>query len=470
MRCGKLSKKADLTQYTTTASVEDIEDIRRALGYEKVNLSGRVLRHALGAGIHAAARPESVRSPPSCTGSHRHRSCSWSVSHATFQRDLDALVAACESDDGLFTEAYPRISTSNSDRVLDADRRKKPVDDRRPGRVAKTVPVTMNYEQLVTAIRFTFYSVHQAAALPSQVQAAADLATTSPFADKLDGTLDPVAQFHGRGGTLGLGEMRGRIAVHRLRTRQAPVRRGRLMGMLRLDSEREICSDLAARRDPGENFNQPVESDGAGSVDRRRIRSGDACSIWRRKPFAASLEQPARARGGPLALGAGGAVHRRHRSIGSSKPARWRGSTCGLCVGIRAPSVRSALARGRDPASRVPGSGILARVAGCPGRSSERRTDSMSKKRVLSGIQPTGSLHLGNYLGAIKHWVEGQDVKENYICIVDLHAITVYQEPDKLRRTRASGGAPDRLRHRSGPLHAVRPDLTYAPMPKRAGC
>ena len=58
----------------------------------------------------------------------------------------------------------------------------------------------------------------------------------------------------------------------------------------------------------------------------------------------------------------------------------------------------------------------------------------MSKKRVLSGIQPTGSLHLGNYLGAIKHWVQGQDVKENYICIVDLHAITVYQDPGELRR------------------------------------
>ena len=57
----------------------------------------------------------------------------------------------------------------------------------------------------------------------------------------------------------------------------------------------------------------------------------------------------------------------------------------------------------------------------------------MTKKRVLSGIQPTGSLHLGNYLGAIKQWVEGQDAKENYICIVDLHAITVYQEPEELR-------------------------------------
>jgi len=63
----------------------------------------------------------------------------------------------------------------------------------------------------------------------------------------------------------------------------------------------------------------------------------------------------------------------------------------------------------------------------------------MSKKvRVLSGIQPTGNLHLGNYLGAIRHWVEGQDEQENFICVVDLHAITVPQDPAALREhTRA---------------------------------
>jgi tryptophanyl-tRNA synthetase len=57
----------------------------------------------------------------------------------------------------------------------------------------------------------------------------------------------------------------------------------------------------------------------------------------------------------------------------------------------------------------------------------------MSKKRVLSGIQPTGGLHLGNYLGAIKQWVDGQDQRENFICIVDLHAVTVPQDPAELR-------------------------------------
>ena len=59
----------------------------------------------------------------------------------------------------------------------------------------------------------------------------------------------------------------------------------------------------------------------------------------------------------------------------------------------------------------------------------------MKKKRVLSGIQPTGGLHLGNYLGAIKQWVDRQDEKENYICIVDLHAITVQQDPQVLRES-----------------------------------
>ncbi|MBV6624492.1 MAG: tryptophan--tRNA ligase [Rivularia sp. (in: Bacteria)] len=60
----------------------------------------------------------------------------------------------------------------------------------------------------------------------------------------------------------------------------------------------------------------------------------------------------------------------------------------------------------------------------------------MAKQRVFSGVQPTGNLHLGNYLGAIRNWIEIQnqykDEYENYFCIVDLHAITVPQDPKKL--------------------------------------
>ena len=53
--------------------------------------------------------------------------------------------------------------------------------------------------------------------------------------------------------------------------------------------------------------------------------------------------------------------------------------------------------------------------------------------RVFSGIQPTGEKHIGNYLGAIRHWVAGQDEHECLYCIVDLHSITVPVEPAELR-------------------------------------
>ncbi|OWY67858.1 tryptophan--tRNA ligase [cyanobacterium TDX16] len=52
--------------------------------------------------------------------------------------------------------------------------------------------------------------------------------------------------------------------------------------------------------------------------------------------------------------------------------------------------------------------------------------------RVLSGVQPTGNLHLGNYLGAIRNWVEGQSRYENYLFVADLHAITVPHKPEEL--------------------------------------
>jgi tryptophanyl-tRNA synthetase len=55
------------------------------------------------------------------------------------------------------------------------------------------------------------------------------------------------------------------------------------------------------------------------------------------------------------------------------------------------------------------------------------------KKRVFSGIQPTGNIHLGNYLGAVRNWVAGQDEKVNYFCVVDLHSLTVPQDPENLR-------------------------------------
>jgi len=55
------------------------------------------------------------------------------------------------------------------------------------------------------------------------------------------------------------------------------------------------------------------------------------------------------------------------------------------------------------------------------------------RPRVLSGVQPSGNLHIGNYLGALKNWARIQYDYESFFCIVDLHAITVYQDPGELR-------------------------------------
>jgi tryptophanyl-tRNA synthetase len=56
----------------------------------------------------------------------------------------------------------------------------------------------------------------------------------------------------------------------------------------------------------------------------------------------------------------------------------------------------------------------------------------MTRPRVLSGVQPTGALHLGNWLGAIRNWVDLQHDHDTFFCVVDLHAITVPHDPARL--------------------------------------
>ena len=53
--------------------------------------------------------------------------------------------------------------------------------------------------------------------------------------------------------------------------------------------------------------------------------------------------------------------------------------------------------------------------------------------RILSGIQPSGTPHLGNYLGALRQWVDSQN-SEAFYCVVDLHALTLEIDPEQLRR------------------------------------
>lgn len=63
------------------------------------------------------------------------------------------------------------------------------------------------------------------------------------------------------------------------------------------------------------------------------------------------------------------------------------------------------------------------------------------RKRVLSGVQPTGSLHLGNYMGAIRNWVDLQEQYDTYFCVVDLHAITMPHDPQELVKSTRSSAA-----------------------------
>ena len=94
--------------------------------------------------------------------------------------------------------------------------------------------------------------------------------------------------------------------------------------------------------------------------------------------------------------------------------------------------------------------------------SEEQTVAAERRPRVLSGIQPTAdSFHLGNYLGALRQWVRLQDTHEPFYCVVDLHAITVEQDPKVLRqRTRVSAAQ----------LLAIGIDPQRAPCSCRATC
>ena len=64
--------------------------------------------------------------------------------------------------------------------------------------------------------------------------------------------------------------------------------------------------------------------------------------------------------------------------------------------------------------------------------------------KVFSGVQPTGSLHIGNYLGAFRNWVRLQDDYDTIYCIVDLHALTNPPAPDELQGDRLEAA---KMRH-----------------------
>ena len=103
-----------------------------------------------------------------------------------------------------------------------------------------------------------------------------------------------------------------------------------------------------------------------------------------------------------------------------------------------------------------------------PGRSAARF---LRLVRIFSGIQPTGRKHLGNYIGAIQHYVAGQDAGESIYCVVDLHATTVPYDPAELReRLLRHRGDPHRRRPRPRALHPLPPVRRAGAQRADAGC
>ncbi len=92
--------------------------------------------------------------------------------------------------------------------------------------------------------------------------------------------------------------------------------------------------------------------------------------------------------------------------------------------------MRSAV-HGATPSPAGAVSGIRPEAAGPPGT-----LPAMS--RVFSGIKPSGSVHLGNLLGALRNWVALQDEADTVYCVVDLHALTIPQDPEELRASTLS--------------------------------
>ena len=90
----------------------------------------------------------------------------------------------------------------------------------------------------------------------------------------------------------------------------------------------------------------------------------------------------------------------------------------------------------------------------------------VKQRTVFSGIQPSGDMQLGNYLGAVKGWAERQAQKNNYFCIVDLHAITARQDPEELlHQSRSLAAMLFARRPGPGPVHSFRSE----PCPRPRG-
>ena len=257
------------------------------------------------------------------------------------------------------------------------------------------------------------------------------------------------------GGDLGRGQCR------RCRSRSSP-------------SSAMSASPSRRRSPPGSTpCSSPSRSSGAAISPPTR-RSGGACrsslarrgADGRRRCFAAIW-----AAGAAPRLTRASSIRALARSASWSSPASLLFALfCQLTGAVDFRRVIAALpSAGRDRRlRRGRGSAIT------PPATEGPTTMSKFPPRVFSGVQPTGNLHLGNYLGAIMRFVELQETHDCIYCVVDLHAITVPAGSGAARRSseqhpRGDRGLP-RRRHRPEEVDRLQPEPGDASMPSSPGC
>jgi pimeloyl-ACP methyl ester carboxylesterase len=253
-RClAELETRADLTRYTTTASAHDLEELRVALGYDVLNLRGGSYGTRLGL-EYIRRYPESVRSAV-LAGVAPGSALLVETVARDFQDALDAVIEACEAEEAC-AAAYPGFRAELHALLEEVDGQAVTVALPHPA-TGDPHEVRLRHAQLITALRYTLYSVRLSAGLPKQVRAAAD-GDWTPLAGMLPALLVGLhnAVAEGMWASVKCAEELPFIDPERARKLSS----GTLMGTLRLDDEMAICS-FWPRGEAAPDFHEPVRAD-----------------------------------------------------------------------------------------------------------------------------------------------------------------------------------------------------------------
>jgi pimeloyl-ACP methyl ester carboxylesterase len=253
-RCRQhLESRADLTQYTASAIADDIDEVRAALGYERINLDGGSWGTRLGLEL-IRRHGDRVRSAI-LSGVAPATAILVETVARDFQDSLDALVRACRAD-AACAAAFPEFESQLREVLERVERGPTTVELVNPG-TGTPEPVLLRHPQLLTAIRFSLYSTRLSAALPLEVKAASqgDFAPISALLPQLLYQLKNAVS-EGMWASVKCTEELPFVDLERARS----LAKGTLMGTLRLDQERAICDVWPRGRVPGD-YHDPVVSD-----------------------------------------------------------------------------------------------------------------------------------------------------------------------------------------------------------------